>query len=103
MTQGRRVWRVWRIHSGQPDLEDRARGQFALHAHLATVRLRRPLPDGQPQPTPIPRRFHGWLVSYVYQPADRFWRFQITETLIYLALTIALLGLTYWWLQRRIR
>ncbi|HEY7850841.1 MAG TPA: hypothetical protein VIC27_12300 [Ktedonobacterales bacterium] len=46
---------------------------------------------------------HGWLLSYVYQPADRFWRFQITETLIYLALTVALLGLTFWWAQRRIR
>lgn len=46
---------------------------------------------------------HGWLLSYVYQPASRFWRFQITEALIYLALTIALLGLTYWWAQRRIR
>ncbi len=46
---------------------------------------------------------HGWLISYVYQPADRFWRFQITETLIYLALTVALLALTYWWIQRRIR
>lgn len=46
---------------------------------------------------------HGWFVSYVYQPADRFWRFQITETLIYLALTVGLLVLTYWWVQRRIR
>ncbi|HZC07884.1 MAG TPA: hypothetical protein VE338_19765 [Ktedonobacterales bacterium] len=46
---------------------------------------------------------HGWLVSYVYQPAARFWRFQITETLIYLALTVALLALTYWWTLRRIR
>ncbi len=48
-------------------------------------------------------RGHGWLVSYVYQPADRFWRFQITETVIYLTLTIALIALTCWWVQRRIR
>lgn len=48
-------------------------------------------------------RAHGWLLSYVYQPADRFWRFQITEALIYLALSAALLGLTYWCVQRRIR
>jgi hypothetical protein len=46
---------------------------------------------------------HGWLVSYVYQPASRFWRFQVTETIIYLALTVALLALTWWWVQRRIR
>jgi hypothetical protein len=46
---------------------------------------------------------HGWLLSYVYQPADRFWRFQVTEALIYLALTAALLALTYFWAQRRIR
>lgn len=46
---------------------------------------------------------HGWLTSYVYQPADRFWRFQITEALLYLALSAALLGLTYWWTRRSIR
>jgi hypothetical protein len=46
---------------------------------------------------------HGWLFTYVYQPADRFWRFQITEGLIYLALVLALVGLTFWWTQRRIR
>lgn len=46
---------------------------------------------------------HGWLLSYVYQPADRFWRFQITEALIYLTLTVALLALTYFWARRRIR
>lgn len=46
---------------------------------------------------------HGWLVTYIYQPATRFWRFQITETIIYAALAIGLLLLTYWWVQRRIR
>lgn len=46
---------------------------------------------------------HHWLITYVYQPASRFWRFQLAETAIYLVLTIGLLALTYWWVQRRIR
>jgi hypothetical protein len=46
---------------------------------------------------------HGWLTSYVYQPAGRLLRFQITESLIFVALAALLLGLTYWGVQRRIR
>lgn len=46
---------------------------------------------------------HGWLTSYIYQPADRLPRFQLTESLIYIALAALLIGLTYWWVQRRIR
>jgi hypothetical protein len=46
---------------------------------------------------------HHWLVSYVYQPADRFLRFQVTEIAIYAILTALLLWLTYWVVQRRIR
>lgn len=41
------------------------------------------------------------FVAY-YQPADRYWLFQGIESAIFLAVTVALLGLTVWWLQRRV-
>jgi hypothetical protein len=46
---------------------------------------------------------HHWLISYIYQPADRFLRFQVTEVAIYAILTALLVGLTFWLIQRRIR
>ncbi len=45
---------------------------------------------------------HGWLETTVYQPANRFWPFQGIETAIFVALAAALIGLTIWWVQRRI-
>ena len=38
----------------------------------------------------------------VYQPAHRFWAFQGIETAIFLGLAILLLGVTIYWVQRRI-
>lgn len=35
-----------------------------------------------------------------YQPASRFWPFQLAETGIYLAAALALCGLSYWWIRR---
>jgi hypothetical protein len=42
----------------------------------------------------------SFLVVSVYQPADRFWRFQLTEAGIYVLLSAALLGTSVWWLRR---
>jgi hypothetical protein len=36
-----------------------------------------------------------------YQPSSRFWPFQWAETGIFLAASLALSGLTYWWLRRQ--
>lgn len=44
----------------------------------------------------------GFHVEAVYQPADRFLRFQLTESAIYLALAAGLLALSAWWLRSRI-
>ena len=33
---------------------------------------------------------HGIREAVTYQPASRYWRFQLTETAIYLALALAL-------------
>lgn len=45
-------------------------------------------------------RMRGY-VSVIYQPASRFWDFQLTEAGIYLACTAAALGVTGWLLHRR--
>ncbi|HEX9543274.1 MAG TPA: hypothetical protein VGA04_34595 [Streptosporangiaceae bacterium] len=41
------------------------------------------------------------LVSYLYQPADRFWHFQFIEAGLFVALTAAALGAAIWLLHRR--
>ncbi|MEO7000358.1 MAG: ABC transporter permease subunit [Ktedonobacterales bacterium] len=45
---------------------------------------------------------HHWLIALVYQPANRFWLFQGIETAIFVALTLALISLTIWWVRWRI-
>jgi hypothetical protein len=37
-----------------------------------------------------------------YQPADRFWTFQLIEAGLYLAITAAALAATIWLLRRRV-
>ncbi len=44
----------------------------------------------------------GIVNSVVYHPASRFWLFQGIETAIFLGLAAVLLGLTVWWVTRRI-
>jgi ABC-2 type transport system ATP-binding protein len=38
--------------------------------------------------------------TVTYQPASRYWAFQLAETAIYLALALALAGLSFWWINR---
>jgi hypothetical protein len=40
-------------------------------------------------------------VAVMYEPASRFWPFQMVETGIFLMAALALCGLAYWWLQRQ--
>jgi hypothetical protein len=44
-------------------------------------------------------KFHQVVV---YQPANRFWTFQIYETLLFVVLSAALAGLCVWWVRRRL-
>jgi hypothetical protein len=37
-----------------------------------------------------------------YQPASRFWPFQIYETAIFLGLALLLVGFCLWWVRRRL-
>ena len=48
-------------------------------------------------------RDEGYRGNYLaYQPANRFWTFQWIETGIYLAISLLALGLTVWWVRRRL-
>jgi hypothetical protein len=45
----------------------------------------------------------GYRGQYLaYQPANRFWTFQWIETGIYLAISVLALGVTVWWVRRRL-
>ena len=45
----------------------------------------------------------GYRGNYLaYQPASRFWTFQWIETGIYLAISVLALGMTVWWVRRRL-
>ena len=41
-------------------------------------------------------------VTVAYQPASRFWSFQIAETAIFLAVALALVAFCFWWVRRRL-
>jgi hypothetical protein len=44
----------------------------------------------------------GFIHTILYHPADRFWTFQAIETALFLGVAAGLLGLTYWWVTRRV-
>ncbi len=47
----------------------------------------------------IEAKFHGVAT---YQPASRYWAFQGIEVALFVVLSLALVGLSYWWLRRRL-
>jgi hypothetical protein len=47
-------------------------------------------------------RQHGIRLLADYQPADRFWTFQLIEAAVFVAIAAALLVVSLWWLQRRL-
>jgi hypothetical protein len=49
--------------------------------------------------TTIAARFHGVVT---YQPASRYWPFQIGETALFVVLALALAGVSVWWVRRRL-
>jgi hypothetical protein len=44
----------------------------------------------------------GFRFSTTYQPDSRFWALQGIETGIFVAATVALLGIAVWWAIRRV-
>jgi hypothetical protein len=47
-------------------------------------------------------RTHGIRFVNIYQPADRFWTFQLIEACIYLGIVVVLLALVFWRVRRRL-
>ena len=45
---------------------------------------------------------HGIRYALLYHPADRFWTFQAIETALFLGVAAVLLGITFWWVTRRV-
>jgi hypothetical protein len=45
---------------------------------------------------------HGIQIGVTYQPASRYWAFQLAETAIYLALALALVAWCFWTIRRRV-
>ena len=44
----------------------------------------------------------GFHVVAVYQPQDRYWRFQAIEAAIFVAMSVGLVAGSAWWLRRRV-
>ncbi len=44
---------------------------------------------------------HHIFSSWIYEPASRFWPLQAAEAGIFLALSVACLGLSVWWIRHR--
>jgi hypothetical protein len=45
---------------------------------------------------------NGFHVAAVYHPPERFWRFQLTEGALFVALSAALLAGSLWWIRHRV-
>ncbi|SDN54821.1 ABC transporter permease [Allokutzneria albata] len=47
-------------------------------------------------------RLNGLVPITTYQPADRFWTFQLIEAGLYLGLTVGCLVVAFWWVRRAV-
>ena len=47
----------------------------------------------------ISARFHEVVT---YQPASRYWRFQGYETAVFAIASLVLIGVSFWWIHRRV-
>ncbi len=63
-------------------------------------------PQNQPSPQPflhcmaaITARFHEVVT---YQPASRYWPFQWYETAVFAIASLVLIGVSFWWIHRRV-
>lgn len=68
--------------------------------------LSKTLPHGQGPSATLPGTLRSALlrlhlyVPLVYQPASRFWTFQVLETAIFGGVALILVGFCFWWLRR---
>lgn len=47
-------------------------------------------------------RAHGFVNTDVFQPASRFWLFQVIESAGFGGLALVLIGVTVWWVRDRL-
>ncbi|MCP3801051.1 ABC transporter permease [Allokutzneria sp. A3M-2-11 16] len=47
-------------------------------------------------------RINGLIPVTTFQPADRFWTFQVIEAGLYLGLTVACVAVAFWWVRRAV-
>lgn len=70
-------------------------------ASLGGGRHSRPFPSGSMQ-TCVANIAHKFHLVVTYQPASRYWPFQIYETALFFVLALALAGVSFWWVRRRL-
>lgn len=85
--------------------------QYVAHVCPALSRFAHALgaSGGRPGSGPSGTQFHACITKLsssvhtvvTYQPANRFWPFQLAEMGIFLVAALMLCGLAYWWLDRR--
>jgi hypothetical protein len=68
---------------------------FAVNKGLILQKM----PVGKPEAEGATGTVHALVL---YQPSDRFWTFQGIEAAIFVALALALIALTLWWMRHRI-
>lgn len=86
-------------------------GQYVAHACPAVSQGAHALAasGGQPGSGPSGTQIQACIAKLsssvhtviTYQPASRFWPFQLAETGIFIVAALALCALSYWWLRRR--
>jgi ABC-type transport system involved in multi-copper enzyme maturation permease subunit len=74
------------------------------HAAPGGSRVAVPAPPGFPDPlrhcvAAIATKYHEVVT---YQPANRFWAFQTYETALFIVASLALAGLSVWWVRHRL-
>jgi len=74
-----------------------------IYATQATQLCGNPMTGWLPKSADACLHAHGIFERVVYQPLDRFWPFQFIEAGIYVALSVALLSFTVYWVRHRIR
>jgi hypothetical protein len=84
--------------------------------HLVAVVNSNPPPaagpsDAGPAPDAIQSAFSNCVARVgaafhqvvVYQPASRYWPFQMAETALFIVAAIGVIALSYWWIRHRLR
>jgi hypothetical protein len=95
---------AWELSTAVVDKSGHAlTGQYFFHACSAYRQFPPPSPAAMQaaHAACITKLAGVFRTVATYQPGSRFWPFQWAEMGIFLAVAMALCGLTYWWLRRQ--